>query len=83
MTFDLSPEPALVIGYGRLPLASGRRVHFISGIGHGFWTFVRTYFFRAGFLDGPEGFLVARYHAQTTFYRYMKAWMKRRRGELK
>ena len=62
-------------------LASGRPVYFISGIGHGFWTFVRTYFFRAGFLDGPEGFLVARYHAQTTFYRYMKAWMKQRRGE--
>ncbi len=62
-------------------LASGRPVFFISGIGHGFWTFVRTYFFRAGFLDGPEGLLVARYHAQTTFYRYMKAWMKQRRGE--
>jgi hypothetical protein len=27
--------------------------------------------------------LVARYHAQTTFYRYMKAWMKQRRGEMK
>jgi len=62
-------------------IASGRRVYFISGIGHGFWTFVRTYFFRAGFLDGAEGFLVARYHAQTTFYRYMKAWLKQRRGK--
>ena len=61
-------------------LASGRRVYFISGIAHGCWTFLRTYFLRAGFLDGPEGFLVARYHAETTYYRYMKAWMKQRRG---
>lgn len=61
-------------------VASGRRVYFLSGIGHGGWTFLRSYFFRAGFLDGPEGFLVARYHAQTTFYRYMKAWMKKRRS---
>jgi glycosyltransferase involved in cell wall biosynthesis len=64
-------------------VASGRRVYFLSGIAHGGWTFLRTYFIRAGFLDGPEGFLAARYHAETTFYRYMKAWMKRRRGELK
>lgn len=61
-------------------IASGRRVTFFSGIAHGFLTFVRTYFLRAGFLDGPEGYLVARYHAQTTFYRYMKAWMKQRRS---
>lgn len=64
-------------------LASGRGVWFFSGIGHGCWTFLRTYILRAGFLDGPEGYLVARYHAQTTFYRYMKAWMKQRRGEFR
>ena len=64
-------------------VASRRRVYFLSGMTHGCWTFLRTYILRAGFLDGPEGFLVARYHAQTTFYRYMKAWMKQRRGELK
>jgi hypothetical protein len=60
-------------------VASGRRVYFLSGFGHGLVAFLRTYFFRAGFLDGPEGFLVARYNAETTFYRYMKAWMKNRR----
>jgi len=64
-------------------VASGKRVYFFSGSAHAFWTFLRTYLFRAGFLDGAEGFLIARYHAQTTFYRYMKAWLKRRRGELK
>jgi len=63
-------------------VASRRRVYFLSGMAHGSWTFLRTYILRAGFLDGPEGFLVARYHAQTTFYRYMKAWMQQRRGGL-
>jgi glycosyltransferase involved in cell wall biosynthesis len=64
-------------------VASRRRVYFLSGVAHGGWTFLRTYLLRAGFLDGPEGFLVARYHAQTTFYRYMKAWMQQRRGGLR
>jgi glycosyltransferase involved in cell wall biosynthesis len=64
-------------------LASGRRIYFMSGIGHGFWAFLRTYFFRAGFLDGAEGFMIAFYNAETTYYRYMKAWLKQRRGETK
>lgn len=62
-------------------VASGRRVFFFSGIAHGLVAFLRTYFFRAGFLDGAEGFLIARYNAETTFYRYMKAWLKQRRSE--
>lgn len=61
-------------------VASGRRIFFVSGIGHGFWAFIRTYFLRAGFLDGAQGFLVAFYNAETTYYRYMKAWMKKRRS---
>jgi len=62
-------------------VASGRRVSFMSGIGHGLWTFVRTYFFRAGFLDGCEGFLLAVANAEGAYYRYMKAWlMGRNRG---
>lgn len=61
-------------------LESGCRVSFMSGILHGLWTFLRTYFFRAGFLDGPEGFLLAVANAEGTYYRYMKAWLKGRRG---
>jgi len=58
---------------------SGRRVSFMSGIMHGLWTFLRTYFFRAGFLDGREGFLLAVANAEGTYYRYMKAWLRGRR----
>lgn len=54
---------------------SGRRVSFMTGIMHGLWTFIRIYFFRAGFLDGREGFLLAVANAEGTYYRYMKAWL--------
>lgn len=60
--------------------ARGRRVSFMSGIGHGLWTFLRTYILRAGFLDGREGFLLAVANAEGTYYRYMKAWLAQRRG---
>lgn len=59
-------------------LKSGRRVSFMSGIGHGLWTFIRVYVLRLGFLDGKEGFLLAVANAEGSYYRYMKAWLARR-----
>jgi glycosyltransferase involved in cell wall biosynthesis len=62
-------------------VTSRRRVWFVSGIAHGAWAFFRAYVLRAGFLDGPEGFLIAVANAEGTYYRYMKAWLAgRRRG---
>jgi hypothetical protein len=60
-------------------VASGRRVTFASGFLHGFWTFLRTYILRAGFLDGREGLLLAIANAEGAYYRYMKAWLLTRR----
>ena len=62
-------------------VASGRRVTFATGILHGGWAFLRSYILRAGFLDGPEGFLLAVATAEGTYYRYMKAWLARRRRD--
>lgn len=56
-------------------LSKGRRVTFCSGVSHGLWAFVRTYFLQAGFRDGREGFLLAVANAEGTYYRYMKAWL--------
>ena len=42
---------------------------------HGLWTFVRTYFLRAGFLDGKEGFMLAVSNAEGAYYRYLKAML--------
>jgi glycosyltransferase involved in cell wall biosynthesis len=61
--------------------ASGRRVTFASGFLHGFWTFLRAYVFRAGFLDGREGLLLAIASAEGCYYRYMKAWLMIRRHD--
>ena len=60
---------------------SDRKVSFLSGIAHGAFTFFRIYVLRLGFLDGAEGFLLAVANAEGTYYRYMKAWLARRRRE--
>jgi glycosyltransferase involved in cell wall biosynthesis len=39
---------------------------------HGLWAFIRTYFIRAGFLDGREGLTLAIMNAETTYYKYLK-----------
>jgi len=57
---------------------SGRRISFMTGIGHGLWSFLRAYVLRAGFLDGAEGFLLAVANAEGSYYRYMKAWLAER-----
>ncbi len=59
-------------------LASGRRVSFMTGIGHGLFSFLRAYVLRLGFLDGAEGFLLAVFSAETSYYPYMKAWLAMR-----
>lgn len=56
----------------RKMLASGQRATLRGAIGHGLWAFVRTYFLRAGFLDGREGFMLAVSNAEGTYYRYAK-----------
>ncbi|MBU6467777.1 MAG: glycosyltransferase family 2 protein [Betaproteobacteria bacterium] len=55
----------------------GRRANLTLATLKGLWAFIRTYFLRAGFLDGGYGFLLAVSNAQTTFYRYAKLWLKR------
>lgn len=37
-------------------------------------TFIYNYFFRLGFLDGHEGFLLNAYHAVYVSWKYAKAW---------
>jgi glycosyltransferase involved in cell wall biosynthesis len=60
-------------------VASGRKVTFMTGIGHGLSSFLRAYVLRLGFLDGAEGFLLAVANAENSYYPYMKAWLATRR----
>jgi glycosyltransferase involved in cell wall biosynthesis len=63
-------------------VASGRKVSFLAGIGHGFYSFLRAYVLRLGFLDGAEGFLLAVANAEGSYYRYMKAWLATRKPKI-
>lgn len=50
----------------------GKRTSLIGAMGHGIWTFLKTYFFRVGFLDGRAGFLLSWTTAAGSYYRYLK-----------
>ncbi len=54
---------------------AGRRAGILSAIGHGLWSFFRTYFLKLGFLDGGQGFMLAVSNAQGSYYRYLKLWL--------
>ena len=54
--------------------AKGKTSTPLKAVLHGVWSFFRTYFLRAGFLDGPQGFTLAMSNAQGTYYRYIKLW---------
>ena len=56
----------------RKKMSQGRQSGLMTAIGHGFWTFLSAYIFRAGFLDGKEGFILAVANAEGCYYRYLK-----------
>lgn len=58
--------------------ARGRRTSVLGPFGHGFWTFLRHYVWRRGFLDGWQGLLLAGMAATGSFFRYAKLfWLRR------
>lgn len=50
----------------------GKQSNLATAVAHGLWSFIRTYFLRAGFLDGREGFMLAVLNAEHSYYRYLK-----------
>jgi len=58
---------------------AGRRASMGGALAHGAWAFVKHYVFKAGFLDGWAGFVIALGNFEGTFYRYAKA-VERERG---
>ncbi len=59
----------------------GRAGSIVRAVAHGLWTFLRTYLFRAGFLDGREGFLLAVSNAEGTYYKYVKLMLLAERAK--
>jgi glycosyltransferase involved in cell wall biosynthesis len=56
----------------------GETAGLATAIAHGGWTFLKTYLFRAGFLDGREGFMLAVSNAEGTYYKYVKLMLLER-----
>jgi glycosyltransferase involved in cell wall biosynthesis len=52
--------------------ARGKRTGIWGALGHGFWTFIRIYLIRRGFLDGRHGLVLAVTAAAGSFFRYAK-----------
>ncbi len=63
-----------IITYARMNArkyaASGKKSSFIKQYLSPVFSFLRNYIFRLGFLDGPEGFIIAKYNAYYTFLKY-------------
>lgn len=50
----------------------GKKSGLLGAIGHGVWTFFRSYILKLGFLDGRAGFMMAVSSAEGSYYRYVK-----------
>lgn len=55
--------------------ARGKRGSVGKAVLHGWWAFMRTYFFKLGFLDGAHGLALAISNAEGSYYRYLKIWL--------
>ncbi|HEX4407632.1 MAG TPA: glycosyltransferase family 2 protein [Xanthobacteraceae bacterium] len=56
------------------PKLANKRVSMLSALGHGFWSFVKHYLLKRGFIDGWAGFVIALGNFEGTFYRYAKRY---------
>ena len=74
----LSKLDAYSTAGARAMAARGRHAGVGSALLHGFWTFLRGYVFRRGFLDGRMGFVLALSNAHGAYYRYVKLWLLER-----
>jgi len=56
--------------------ARGKNASLLEGAWHGLGCFLRMYLFRAGFLDGRAGLLLALLSAHSTFVKYADLWLR-------
>jgi glycosyltransferase involved in cell wall biosynthesis len=57
-----------------VPKLANKRVSMVTALSHGFWSFVKHYIFKRGFVDGWAGFVIALGNFEGTFYRYAKRY---------
>jgi glycosyltransferase involved in cell wall biosynthesis len=61
----------------------GERVSFLSLLFSPLATFLRSYIFKLGILDGPQGLAIARFAAHYAFLKNLKLWEMRKGEEVK
>lgn len=59
-------------GSARDLYARQKRSSLRAAIGHGLWAFFRTYFLQLGILDRGEGFMLAVFNAEASYYKHLK-----------
>ncbi|MBK8971917.1 MAG: glycosyltransferase family 2 protein [Hahellaceae bacterium] len=73
---DLEEVLRKVNGYSSLgarqQFEAGKRGSLSKAVLKGLWAFIRTYFLKAAFMDGREGFMLAVSNAEGTYYKYLK-----------
>lgn len=57
----------------------GKKTSLLQGLLHGLGCFLKIYIFKAGFLDGRYGFLIAVLSAHSTFVKYVDLWIKNKK----
>jgi hypothetical protein len=51
---------------------AGKKASILNLLWNPFFTFFKSYFLKAGFLDGFNGYVIARHSASQTFLKYAK-----------
>lgn len=51
-----------------------QRSSLLKAVFHGCFAFFKSYILKKGFLGGAEGFIIALYNSQTSYYKYLKLW---------
>lgn len=74
----INPEEVLIkvnqyssLGAQKL-FANGKKASLATALFKAIWTFFRCYFLQRGFLDGPEGLMLAISNAEGSYYKYLK-----------
>ncbi len=59
-----------------------KRVSLFSPVIHSFWMFIKSYFLKAGFMDGFDGLVISLINAAGSFFKYAKLLELQKYGEI-
>lgn len=72
----LSKSTQYAMAWSQQRLAQGKKSSLGNAVVHAVGCFLKMYIFKAGFLDGKQGFLLAALSAHSTFIKYADLWIR-------